>query len=94
MLNRDEYIAKMKLQLDELNLSMSKLEANAHEIKKDAQARYEVEMDRLRLQSQLAKVKFDELKVATENSWDELVAETEKVRDAFIHSFHYFKSQV
>jgi len=31
---------------------------------------------------------------AGEDSWDKMVAETEKVRDAFIHSFSYFKSQV
>jgi len=36
MANRDVYIAKMKLQLDELNANMSRLEANAAEAKEDA----------------------------------------------------------
>ena len=38
--------------------------------------------------------KLDELKAAGEDSWDALVAEMEKIRDAFVHSFKYFKSQI
>ena len=36
MAKRDEYIAKMKLQLDELDAKMDKLEAKAKEAKEDA----------------------------------------------------------
>ena len=36
MAKRDEYIAKMKLQLDELDVKMDKLEAKAKEAKEDA----------------------------------------------------------
>jgi len=71
------YIAKMKTQLDELNLKMN-----------------ELEMTKLRHQSKLAVAKLDELKAAGEDGWDAMVAEMEKMRDAFTHSFHYFKSQV
>ena len=48
----------------------------------------------LRAQSVHAKAKMDELKSAGEDRWDAMVAEMEKVRDAFVHSFSYFKSQV
>ena len=91
---RDEYVAKMKLQLDELNTKMDKLEAKASEAKEDARAKYKEEMSKLRQQSKLAKGKLDELKAAGEDSWDVMVAEMEKVRDAFKHSFNYFKSQL
>ena len=37
--------------------------------------------------------KLDELKSASEDKWDALVAEMDKIRDAFVHSFHYFKSR-
>ena len=94
MSHREEYIAKMKLQLDELNASMAKLEVDAHQAKRDAQSKYKEEMSKLRVQSQLAIDKLDELRVTGENSWESMVAETEKVRDAFVRSFHYFKSQV
>jgi uncharacterized alpha-E superfamily protein len=83
----------MKLQLDELNAAMDELETKAQEAKADARDKYKAEMLKLRHQSELAVDKLDELKSATEDSWENLIAGTEKVRDAFVHSFHYFKSQ-
>lgn len=94
MSTRDEYIAKMKLQLDELNAKMNELEAKAQEAKTDVRTKYREEMRKLRHQSKLAIAKLDELRAAGESSWDALVAEMEKIRDAFTHSFHYFKSQI
>ena len=94
MSTREEYIAKMKLQLDELDAKMSKLEARTQEAKDDARDKYKDEMAKLRHQSKLAKGKLDDLMAAGEDKWDALVAEMEKVRDAFKHSFSYFKSQL
>lgn len=91
---RDEYIEKMKLQLDDVNAKMSALEAKAQEAKTEAREKYQTEMAKLREQSQLAIAKLDELRAAGEDSWEAMVAEMEKIRDAFIHSFRYFKSQV
>ena len=51
-------------------------------------------MVKVRHESKLAMAKLDEMKVAGEESWDKMVAEMDKIRDAFIHSFHYFKSQI
>lgn len=94
MSKSDEYIAKMKLQLDEVDAKMDKLEAKATEAKEDARAKYKDEMGKLRQQSKLAKVKLEELKAAGEDKWEAMVTETEKIRDAFAHSFNYFKSQL
>ncbi|MBK6593119.1 MAG: hypothetical protein IPG23_10445 [Burkholderiales bacterium] len=88
------YIEKMKTQLDELNANMNTLEAKAEEAKDDARALYKEEMAKLRHQSEVAKGKLDDMKVASEDTWDAMVTEMEKVRDAFVHSFNYFKSQV
>jgi hypothetical protein len=38
--------------------------------------------------------RLEELKTAGEDSWDTMAAGMEKYRDAFVHSFSYFKSQV
>ena len=54
MTNKDVYIAKMKMQLDELDGQMSVLEARAKEAKDDARAKYEEEMAKLHEQSKLA----------------------------------------
>lgn len=94
MTKREEYIAKLKLQLDELDAKMDKIEAKAKDAKEDARAKYQEQVAKLHDQSKLAKSKMAELKAAGEDKWESLVAETEKVRDAFIHAFNYFKSQL
>ena len=94
MTSKDAYIEKMKTQLDELNGSMDELEAKAQEAKEDARDKYQAEMAKLHKQSKLALEKLDELKAAGDDTWQNMFAETEKVRDAFVHSFHYFKSQL
>lgn len=94
MSKRDAYINKIKDQLDELNTKMGELEAKAQEAKDDARAKYKEEMRNLDKQSKLAVAKLDEIKAAGEDKWESMVAEMEKVRDAFKHSFNYFKSQL
>ena len=94
MSKQDVYIAKMKLQLDELNLEVKKLEIKAMEARADAKDKVEEEMVKLRHQSKLASDKLDEVKAAAEGSWHKMVTEMEKLRDAFTHSFSYFKSQL
>jgi hypothetical protein len=73
---------------------MGDLETQAQESKEIAFDKYKAEMGNLRLQSQLATDKLDELKAAGEESWENLVISTEKVRDAYIHSYHDFKSRL
>lgn len=94
MITRDAYIEKMKTQLDELNVRMERLSNQAAEAQANVRATYDKDMAQLRAQSVHAKAKMDELKSAGEDRWDAMVAEMEKVRDAFVHSFSYFKSQV
>ncbi len=94
MSNRNAYIEKMKLQLDELNLKLDEMEAKADQATQDAGVKYRENMDRLREQSALARQKFEELKVAGEESWDNGVAQLEKLRGALAHSFRDFKSQL
>lgn len=94
MSNREAYIAKMKTQLDDLNTEVDKLEAKAKEARVDVREKYQAEMLKLHQQSKLALAKLEEIKAASIDSWENLVAEAEKMRDAFVHSFHYFKSQL
>jgi uncharacterized alpha-E superfamily protein len=94
MTKKSAYIESIKHQLDELNASMNSLEARANEAKKEVRDTYREEMTKLRHQSKLAVIQLDEVKIATEETWEAMVLEMDKVRDAFTHSFHYFKSQV
>ncbi|MET3107512.1 hypothetical protein AAKU67_001419 [Oxalobacteraceae bacterium GrIS 2.11] len=94
MSGREEYIIKMKQQLDDLNIAIADFETRALLMQADAKASYNDNLFKLRQQLKLTHEKLDELKASSDNSWDQLVAETEKVRDAFVNSFHYFKSQI
>ena len=94
MTKRDEYIARMKKQLDELNATMSSVEASAKEVRDDAKAKFKEEMAELRHQSKAVAAKLDGLKAAGDDTWDAAVGEMEKLRDAFVHSFNYFKSRL
>ena len=51
MMKRDEYIAKLKLQLDELDARMETIEAKAKGAREDAREKFQQEMARLRNQS-------------------------------------------
>jgi hypothetical protein len=93
-IKHNTYIDAMKKQLDELNANLNKIETKAQEAKGDARDAYFEEMRKLRHQSKLAVAKFEEIKLAGEDTWDSMVTEMDKLREAFTHSFHYFKSQV
>ena len=94
MSTKDVYIAKMKTQLDELNIRMEQLGDKAIEAQEAARATYRKDLAKLHQQSEEAKAKMEELTAAGEDRWGAMVTEMEKVRDAFVHSFSYFKSQV
>ncbi|MCV2354844.1 hypothetical protein LNV09_11815 [Paucibacter sp. B2R-40] len=94
MTNREEYVQKMKNQLDALNAKMDAVDAKAKDAKEEARAKYREEVTRLREQSKAAAAKLEDMKAAGEDRWDALVADMDKMRDAFVHSFNYFKSQV
>jgi len=94
MTTRDKYVEKMKAELDELNAKMTRVEAKATEAKADARDKYKEEMGKLQHQSKLATAKLEEIRLAGEGTWDKMTSEMEKMRDAFTHSFNYFKSQI
>ena len=87
MEKRATYIEKMELQLDKLNKKMLELETSAQEAKEDARQKYKEEMSQLRQQSKVATAKLEEMKTASVDSWENLVADMEKMHDAFTHSF-------
>lgn len=98
MQTRNSYIAKMKEELDKLDMQLDALEVSAKNMREDTRELYNLELEKVRNQSVLAKEKMatliSEWKDSTEESWDSLMLETEKIRDAFVHSFRYFKSQI
>jgi predicted nucleic acid-binding Zn-ribbon protein len=90
---REDYTAKIKLQIDELNAKVDALEERMHEAKQEVRASYRSELAQLRHQSELASTQLAQIRTSGEASWDKMVQEMDKVRDAFRHSLNYFKSQ-
>jgi predicted nucleic acid-binding Zn-ribbon protein len=90
---REDYTAKVKLQLDELNTKVDAMEERMHEAREEVRASYRSELAKLRQQSELASTQLAQIKTSGEDSWDKMVQEMDKVRDAFRHSLNYFKSQ-
>ncbi len=92
--SREQFIAAMKTQLDETNAMLDELEKKAAKASADAQAKYEEQIAKIQEQSKEAQAKLSELAKAGEENWKEMVAEAEKLRDAFLHSINYFRSQL
>ena len=77
-----------------MNAQLEKLAAKPKSTKKDMEAKYKQEMADLRAQSSKASTQLDELKAAGEDTWESMVAEMDKIGNAFKHSYNYFKSQL
>ena len=94
MSKRDEYVEKMKQQLDEMNKQIDKLEARSAEAGASMHAKYEEQVAELRKLSTSTREKMEAMKAASESKWDELLAEGDTVHKAFVHSVNYFKSRL
>jgi len=92
--SRDQFVAAMKAQIDETNAMLDDLEKKAKKASAEAQAKYEEQIAGLQEQSEEAQKKLKQIAAASEDAWKDMVAEAEKLRDAFIHSFNYFRSQL
>ncbi|MFC1740019.1 hypothetical protein ACFL0N_00895 [Pseudomonadota bacterium] len=94
MSKRDEYIAKMKTQLDELNAQLTELENKGESAQAEFKENYKEQIAQVRGHYNSALEKLSEIKSASEEKWEAMVDEGERVHKAFVHSFNYFKSQL
>lgn len=90
---REDYVAKVKIQLNTLNAKVDDLEARMQEAKPGVRASYRAELAGLRYQSEQAATLLAQIRTSGETPWSKMVQEMDKVRDAFLHSLNYFKSQ-
>lgn len=94
MSKRDEYIERMKRQLDELNAQLTELESKGEAAQAEFREKHQEQISMVREHYHSALTKMSEIKSASEDKWESLVDEGEKVHKAFVHSFNYFKSQL
>ena len=87
MSKRDEYVDKMKKQLDEWNTKLAALETKASQAKDEAKVKYGEEMAVIVKKRNEAKSRLSELQGASEEAWEELKAGMDQawssLKDAF-----------
>jgi len=95
---RDEYVAKMKAQLDQWNAELDELEAKAQKGKAQAQKQYAEQIAALRDKSKQAQGKLAELRNSASDTWENAKTEAEQMwqtlgdairssKDAFLKEF-------
>lgn len=94
MSKRDEYAAKMKRQIDEINKDLDDLERKAKNASDAVEKKYDEQIAKLRKQVKQATDKLDELKSSTESAFETMGDEVENIVKAFKHSYNYLKSQL
>jgi phage shock protein A len=91
---REEYLEKLKKQLDEWNSKIDEFEAGGEKLSGDALQKYNNQVYELRQQLKSVRTKFDQVRASGRENWDMMIGELEHIRDTFVHSFNYFKSQI
>ena len=94
MPKRDVYIEKMKSQLDELNVHIAELEEKAKRVKDHTHSTYETQINKMKPMAEAITSTLHQVKSAGEDRLTHLAEESDKVYKAFLHSYHYFKSQI
>jgi uncharacterized coiled-coil DUF342 family protein len=94
MATRDEYVEKMKAQLDEWNVEIGKLEEKLSAGSEATRERLAPHLEKARDARDAVIAKLAELKDAGESTWESLQADVEHVWKTFKQSVNYFKSQL
>ncbi len=94
MSQRDEYVEKMKAQLDHWNADMAKWEAKAREAQAGARAEYERQLKALRDQREQAAYQLKLLQAAAGSAWVDMARGVdeawERMREAFEKAATHF----
>ncbi|WP_456300850.1 sll1863 family stress response protein [Thiocapsa bogorovii] len=88
--SRDQYVSKMKAQLDEWNASIAAMEERASEINEDAKVKYHEQLVALRARRAEGEKKLEEVQAATESTWKQVKLESDNVWEAFKDSYQAF----
>ena len=91
---KDKYAKKMKEQLEHLNTKLDEIEAEVRGFSAETRKKYDQQMTHLRQMAKSANKQLEGIKDVSEDQWDRLVTEGDKVQKAFVHSYNYFKSQM
>lgn len=87
MSTKEEYLAKLKTQLDSWQVEVDELQVKASEATGDIKAEIDEQIANLRVKYAEGETKFDELADATEEAWEELKDDAEAMFGKLIGDF-------
>ena len=95
MNKRDEYLEKLKAQLDQWNAEVAKWEAKAREAQADMRIEYEKQLEAFRSQRDRALEQMRRIQAASGEAWLDLVRGADdawaKMREAFEKAASHFR---
>ena len=94
MSSRDEYIEKMKRQLDEWNEDVDRLEVQISEVQSSAKEELQTRLKQAREGYDTAKEKLQEIRAEGDESWEKARDEVEHVWKVLKQSINYFRSRL
>lgn len=94
MSRRDEYIEKMKQQLDTVNAEISRIEIRISETTGQAREKMQSELEKVRAGYEALTAKVDEVRKAGEETFEKYRDEAGHLWKVLNQSINYFKTQV
>ena len=94
MSKREEYVARMKQQLDEWNADLDTLEAKLLDVSEPVRSKLEPQLAKARDGYDSARRKLREVRDSGEESWEDMTDDVEHVWKTLRQSINYFKSQL
>ncbi len=93
MLDREQYVARMKSQLDQWNAQMAAWESAAHAAKAEAKTEWEKQVGILRSRIDDMAFRVEMLKGASGEAWQEVARGADEARKAMQESFDRARSK-
>jgi hypothetical protein len=93
MKNRDEYVAKMKSQLDEWNAEAGKWEAKAKIAQASMKTEYEKQLEQFHQRRDEALVRLREVQAASADAWSEMMRGADTAFKSMQESFERARSK-
>ncbi|NIW35243.1 MAG: hypothetical protein GWN32_01300 [Gemmatimonadetes bacterium] len=84
---REEYVERIKRQLDEWNAAIDRLEKRASDLTAEARQRYQARVSALREKRQEIQGKLKELQASGESAWEAVKAGVEAARTEFKRAY-------
>ncbi|MBL8505889.1 hypothetical protein [Methylobacillus glycogenes] len=83
---KDDYVEKLKAQLDEWSAEIDVLDARLHQVDADLRIKYGEQVDNLRLKRDDAKLKLLELQASAGDAWQELKKGSDEAWEVIKHA--------